>query len=204
MNTYISILKPARAALIVFALFVAGAFAAVAGLIQYRNEVEQTILLNEKRLGNAKNDITKLTYDLGSINRLASKYQHLKQLGFVGEPDRDAWVQRLEAIYRDTRLPPTLRYTLAPPQLVNPQQIAADSPLIYQKNVYYHDLAMELSNIHEGELLDFIDKLNGSWRAPFRVETCQITREGENEPITGLQIKCTLRLFSMPVPMKAP
>lgn len=196
MNAYGVVLKPAKVALILFALSVVIAFAVVAGLAKYRTEKEQTIKQTEQQLATTRENIRTLTFDLDSINRLAEKYKKLSQLGFIGEPDRDAWVQRLEAIYRDTHLPPTLRYTLAPPQLLNPQAVPADTPTAYQNNVLHHDLGLELSGIHEGELLDFMDKLNTDWRAPYRVETCQIAREAE--VITGLQIKCTVQLYSLP------
>lgn len=196
MNAYGVVLKPAKFALILFALSVVIAFAVVAGLAEYRTGKEQTIQQTEQQLTATRENIRALTFDLDSINRLAEKYKELSQIGFIGEPDRDGWVQRLEAIYRDTRLPPTLRYTLAPPQLLNQQAVQDDTPTAYQNNVLHHDLGLELSGIHEGELLDFMDKLDTDWRAPYRVETCQIAREAE--AITGLQITCTVQLYSLP------
>lgn len=200
MNAYRVVLNPAKVALILFALSVVTALAAIAGLAHYRSERTQAIKQTEQQLAATRDNIRTLTYDLDSINKLASKYQQLSQRGFIGEPDRDGWVQRLEAIYRDTHLPPTLRYTLAPPQLLNPQPGAADSPLDYQKNILHHDLALELSGIHDGEFLDFLARLDTDWRTLYRVETCQIARGAE--AMTGLQIKCTLQLFSLPVPAK--
>ena len=194
MNDYGIVLKPAKLALILFALSVAIALAAVAGLARYRAEKEQAIIQTEQQLVATRDNIKALTYDLATIKKLAQKYQQLSQLGFIGEPDRDGWVQRLETFYRDTHLPPTLRYTLAPPQLLNPQPVTGS--LAYQNNVSHHDLSLELSGIHEGEFLDFMDKLGKDWRAPYRVETCQMSREVE--AMSGLQIKCTLQVYSLP------
>jgi len=202
MNAYSAVLKPAKIALILFALSITVAIAAVIGLAHYRDSQELLITHTEQQLTDTRDTIKKLTYDLDSINRLAAKYQRLSRLNFVGEPGRDAWVQQLEALYRDTRLPPTLRYTLAPPQLQAPQPLPADSPFAYQNNVLHHDLAVELSGIHDGEFLDFMNKLNTDWLAPYRVETCQISRD--TELLTGLQIRCTLQIYSLPVPLKAP
>jgi hypothetical protein len=198
MNAYAAVLQPAKTALILFALSVVAALAVVAGMAQYRSEKEQAILLTEQKLSATRDQIKTLSYDLDSIRKLALKYKQLRQLGFIGEPDRDVWVQRLETLYHDTHLPPTLRYTLSPPQLLSPQPVTADTPTAYQNNVLHHDLSLELSGIHEGEFLDFLDRLNTDWRVPYRVAACQITREAATEPITGLQIKCTLQLFSLP------
>ncbi|MFA6971573.1 MAG: hypothetical protein WC208_09250 [Gallionella sp.] len=204
MNAYGIVLKPAKAALILFGLSVLIAFAAVAGLAQYRTGKEQAIKQKDQQLAATHEDIRKLTFDLDSINKLASKYRQLTFVGFIGEPDRDGWVQRLESIYRDTHLPATLRYTLAPPLLLHPQPVAAGTPTAYQNNVLHHDLNIDLSAIHEGELLDFMEQLATDWRAPYRLETCQMSRAEVNEPITGLQIKCTVQLYSLPVLAKAP
>lgn len=196
MNAYAILLKPARVALVVFALSIAMALAAVVGLAYYRGKEEQTILKVAQQLTYTKETIRALTFDLDSINRLATKYRRLTQLGFIGEADRDGWVARLEAAYRDTHLPPTLRYTLAPPQLLNQATLPADAPTAYQNNILHHDLELELSGIHEGEFLDFMDRLDTDWRAPYRVDTCQMAR-GE-AVIAGLQIKCTIQLYSLP------
>lgn len=198
MNAYGVVLKPAKVALILFALSVVTAFILVAGLAKYRTGKQQSILQTEQLLKSTRDNIVQLTFDLDAIHQLAEKYHRLTRLGFIGEPDRDIWVQRLETIYRDTRLPPSLRYTLAPPQLLNPQALAADAPAAYQNNVLHHDLALELSGIHDGEFLDFISKLGYDWKTPYRFEACQIAREEADAPITGLQIKCTVQLYSLP------
>lgn len=199
MNAYAIVLKPARMALTFFALSIVAAFIVVLGLNKYRIQKEQLILQTKQQLAQTRENIRQLTVDLDTINRLAAKYRKLAETGFIGEPDRDGWVQRLESVYRDTRLPPTLRYTLAPPQLINPQPVPADAPAAYLNNVLHHDLALELSGIHEGEMLDFMAQLNTGWRAPYRVDACQIARGEAGEPITGLQIKCTAQLYSLPL-----
>lgn len=196
MNAYGVVLKPARIALILFALSVLLSIAIVFGLAKYRSEKELSIQQTEQQLSTTRDNIKTLTYDVDTIKKLAAKYQRLSQLGFIGEADRDGWVQRLEALYRDTHLPPTLRYTLAPPQLLNPQAVLMEAPLAHQNTVLHHDLALELSAIHEVELIDFIDKLSTDWHAPYRFETCQITRD--TDILTGLQIKCTVQLYSLP------
>ena len=56
-----------------------------------------------------------------------------------------------------------------------------------------HDLDIELSGLHEGEFLAFLEALRAKWQAPFRLEACTMTRE-----TAGLTIRCTLRLFSLP------
>lgn len=202
MNAYQVVLKPARSALLLFALSVGIAITVVVGLAQYREKQQQAMMQTEQQLTDTRNEIRKLRYDLDTINRLAENYQRLARLGLVGKPDRDAWVESLKNLYRDTRLPPTLLYTLAPAQLMRTQPAPANDPAAYQNNVLFHDLTLELSAIHDGEFLDFMDKLNQDWKAPYRMETCYIAREAE--PSSGLQIRCVLQIYSIPEPEKTP
>ncbi len=196
MNDYWIVLKPAKLALLLLVIGMALALAAVTGQSRYRAAKEQALIQTEQQLTATRDNIKALTYDLDTISKLAQKYQQLVRLGFIGEPDRDGWVQRLETLYRNLNLPPNLRYTLATPQLTNPQP--ATESLAYQNKVLFHDLNVELSAIHEGEFLDFMDKLTKAWQVPYRVETCQMAREAAGEPISGLQIKCTLQIYSLP------
>ncbi len=195
MNDYWIRLKPARTALILFALSLLIALTIIIGLVHYRSALESDITQTEQKLDSVRSNIKTLHYDLDSISRYATKYQQLTQLGFTSKPDRDAWIQHLDAIYRETGLPPTLRYTLAPPQLMEHGPHQENSPLAYRNHVLHHDLSIELSDIHEGELLKFFEKLNAEWQIPFRVESCQIVRE--EQATTAPHIKCTLKIFTL-------
>ena len=194
MSPYAAVIKPARLALILFALSVTAALVAVAGLHQYRKQSEVAIGATEKKLAEARARIGTLSVDLEAIAWLSARYRRLVEYGFIGEAPRDGWVARLEEIYRDTRLPPTLKYTLLPPQPI--QTLASDGPLSYRNGVLQHDLELELSGIHEVEFLDFADRLQADWQAPYRIEACRMARAGET--LAGLEIKCTVRLFSLP------
>lgn len=194
MNDYWIVLKPAKLAVILLMLSVALSLAAVTGLTRYRSAKEQTLIQTGQQLFAMRDNIKALTSDLDTINKLAEKYRQLVRLGFIGEPNRDGWVQRLETLYLEMHLPPNLRYTLSTPQLITPQ---SDSPA-YLDNVLHHDLNMELSTIHEEELIDFIEKISNDWQVPYRFETCQMARDSAEEPISGLQIKCILQIYSLP------
>lgn len=194
MSAYAAVLKPARLALMLFACSTAATLATVIGLHHYRNRSELAIAQAEKKLAETRRTIGAQRTDLDAIARLSARYRSLVQDGFIGEAPRDDWVARLEALYRDTQLPPTLKYTLLPPQPM--QTPPVDGPLSYRNGVLQHDLELELSGIHEGEFLDFADRLQTDWQAPYRIETCRMARTGN--ALAGLEIRCTVRLFSLP------
>ena len=192
----ITLLKPAKTALIIFVLSLASSILVITGLTIYRTQKQQGIQKIDQQLADARERISKLILDFKTAEQSAQQYQRLNQLGFIGEADRKMWVQRLDNIYKDTHLPPTLRYTLSPPKLFNAQTVPESAPMAYRNNVLQHDLTIEMSDINDKEFLDFMAKLGTHWHVPYRVESCQISRE-ENA-IKGLQIKCTLQLYSLP------
>ena len=196
MKVYRVVLEPAKGALILFALSVILAFALVAGLARYRGTKEGALTQAEGALQAASSEIQTLTFDLAFIETHLASFNHLTSIGLIGDPDREAWVQGLEAIYNELRLPPTLHYALAPPQsLAEDPTATTDNVPASPTNALRHDLDLELSGIHEEEFLSFIGMLYTDWQTPFRIETCRM----EREPETGLKINCTLRLFSLPL-----
>lgn len=194
MSGYRLILELSKGPLVLLALCLVLVFGLVAGLVHYRGQTEATLVRAEAELQATRTEIQALTYDLLSLEEHLTDFRHLSRIGLIGEPDREGWVQNLVAIYNELELPPTLRYALSPPlKFVAPAALAGgkqSSP----SNVLLHDLDIELSAIHEGEFLYFMERLRSDWQTPFRVERCQLARDLR----LGLQIKCTLRLFSMP------
>lgn len=190
MNDFFLLLKTSKAALILFTASVVVSCLLVAGLHSYRAQKQRHILQVSRQLSIMRDDSNQLRLDLEMTDRFAEKYRQLQHLGFIGEADRSGWMQRLEDIYRGTRLPSTLRYTLLPAQLINAK------PGNYRNGVLQHELTLELSNINDAEFLDFMARLAANWQVPYLVQGCQISRESEVKP--GLQIKCTLELYSLP------
>lgn len=190
------VLEPAKGALILCAISMVLAFAGVIGLAHYHKAKETVFVQKEGELQAARSEIQTLNDDLASLEAHLTSFNHLVSIGLIGDPEREAWVQKLEAIHQALDLPPTLRYALAPPRLLFDDQDAAAGALPpSQTSALRHDLDIELSGIHEGEFLALLDTLRTDWQTPFRIETCQMRRDAD----AGLQVKCTLRLFSLPL-----
>ena len=188
MNNLFLLLKTAKTALILSTASLFVSCLIVAGLYHYRAQKQRDILQISRQLSVMRDGNNQLRLDLEMTDRFSEKFRQLQHLGFIGEADRNGWVQHLEDIYRDTHLPATLRYALLPPQLL----IAR--PGNYRNGVLQHELTLELSGINDEEFLDFMARLAADWQAPYLVQGCQISRESE----AGLQIKCNLQLYSLP------
>ncbi|MDD5058551.1 MAG: hypothetical protein PHQ60_11825 [Sideroxydans sp.] len=194
MKDYLPIFKHARTALIVFALSLLLLLSSIAAVSYFNTAATKELAQKQAALQSTRSEIEVLTNDLQSIETNLADFKHLTRLGLIGEPDREAWMERFNAIHQASGLPPTLRYALAPPAPFtdDPSPAPTDAP----PQALRHDLQIELTGIHEGEFLAFADKLAAEWLTPYRIENCDMKRADEE----GLAISCTLRLFSLPLP----
>lgn len=191
MKKYLPLIKLAKNALLVFALTSLLSIGLIVVLLNYNTTQEVSLGETEATLQTKQSETQTLTDNVNMLKNHQAEFDHLINIGLVGTPNRANWVEQFEAIYRDLRLPLTLRYSLeAPRPLAEP----GSTPQASQANVLRHELSIELSDLHEEEFLSLIDKLRTNWNAPFRVNSCDMTRSSA----TKLEMKCALRLFSLP------
>ncbi len=190
MSDLLTLLKASRFALIALAASVATSCLLIVVLHGYNGKRQGQIEKTKNRLTAMRTEDERSRLDLGMAGKLKGQYHRLAHLGFIGEPDRNDWMQRLEDIYRTTRLPADLRYTFLPARTVDEKS--------GNYRILHHELTIELSGIDDLEFLDFMERLSAEWQVPYLIQGCQITREQE----TGLQIRCTLQLYSMSVKAK--
>ncbi len=185
MSDLTTLLKASKSALIALAASVAASCLLIVSLHGHLEKRESQIEKLESRLTAMRTEDQRNRLDLEAAGKLKGQYLRLTNLGFIGEPDRNDWMQRLEDIYRASRLPANLRYTFLPARAVDERS--------GNYRILRHELTMELSGIDDTEFLDFMERLSAEWQVPYLVQGCQIAREQE----TGLQIGCTLQLYSM-------
>jgi hypothetical protein len=188
MKEYQNIFRYSRTALIIFSLSVLLGIGSILAASHFNTQAKLALAQQQSALQNTRAEIQTLTGDIEAIEKHLTGFKHLSNLGLIGNPNREIWVERLEATHRQSGLPPTLRYSLNPPK---PHSADSSTP-----DALDHDLQIELSDIHEGEFLTFTDKLATDWMAPYRIENCSFQRSDEQ----GLKVDCTIRLFSIPLP----
>jgi len=195
MTSYRDILKAARTPLTMLVATLLAAGGALVWLSHAHGVALGRYALAQGTLQGVQSELQTLTFDLDSLETQLTSFKELSRIGLIGDPDREAWIEGLKAIYESLGLPATLRYSLAAPKALAAPSPAPDPVLGTESNALKHELLVELSGIHEEELLAFLRALKTQWQAPFRVEACDINRDND----AGLLIKCTLSLFSLPL-----
>lgn len=206
MSASNQILSAARRSLIVLGVamtMTVGAFFGVRYLTDREGNQMQQLQQQEAQ---AQATLQQKQADTTTLQEGMRQFDTLREQGLVGLPEREGWVEQLLATREQMGLPNTLTYILQPAKPLAQQdaevsgvaaepQNAAEAP----SGPVFHDLEFQLSGIHEGELLAFLSTYQSQVKGRFRVNGCALTAPLE----TGLTAACTLRFFTLPLPVAA-
>lgn len=202
MNASRIILQQARPALIVLASALLLGLALVIGSHYATEQQHETLQQQQQQTTQLQDSLSSRQAALKYIESHITRYRTLVQQGLLRSPDRENWAENLLATHKALQLPETLTYVLPPPQpMTHPDTVAApattgtetspaaDAPLI-------HDIQLTLNNIHEVELLSFLQRFQATLPERFRVQSCQL----HTPSARGLTAECVLRFFTLPPP----
>lgn len=200
MSHWKVIVKLARRCLIVLAVAIAVALALYASSRYLRNQAasslaqsQQVEIENQSALATKQSDLAKLEAEI-------AHFSQLRQQGLVGAADRTGWVEQLKASQQRVNIQGKMVYTLQPPKPLAAQGTAADGDSGQSSEPQFHDLELEVANLHEGDLLALLDDYRAHVKGRFRVEACNLSGRTEN----GLLARCTLRFFTLAQASAAP
>lgn len=208
MSHWKVIVKLARRCLIVMAVAIAVALALYASSRYLRNQAasslaqaQQVEIENQSALATKQSDLAKLEAEI-------AHFSQLRQQGLVGVPDRTGWVEQLKASQQRINIQGKMVYTLQPPKPLSAQSTAAagaevpavDGDSGQSSEPQFHDLELEVANVHEGDLLALLDDYRAHVKGRFRVEACNLSGRTEN----GMLARCTLRFFTLAQAAAAP
>lgn len=149
---------------------------AIAALIVYtqqqKNAAEQALQTQTNQLNQARQRYLASGQEKDTISQYLPKYQTLLQQGFVGEERRIEWVDALRKIHGREKLF-NINYSIGAQEEYQPNFISNAGSIKLYRSV----MKLELSMLHEGDLLTLIEDLRQQQGAPFMVRQCEITRQ---------------------------
>ncbi|HEY3301515.1 MAG TPA: hypothetical protein VGJ90_12140 [Methylophilaceae bacterium] len=149
---------------------------AIAALILYtqqqKNAAEQALQTQTNQLNQARQRYLASGQEKDTISQYLPKYQTLLQQGFVGEERRIEWVDALRKIHGREKLF-NINYSIGAQEEYQPNFISNAGSIKLYRSV----MKLELSMLHEGDLLTLIEDLRQQQGAPFMVRQCEITRQ---------------------------
>lgn len=198
------ILSLARRSLVVLAATVLVGVGLYGGTAWFKERSRAELVKGQQQVSGGRASLANLQGDLANLQADVGRFASLRQQGMVGRPDRAAWAEQLVTSRSRVGLPDSLSYTLQAPQplalqaammgadgapVQAPPQPGSDDP----GRAEFHDLDIVLTNIHEQELLAFLNDYRAQVKGRFRVNACALTARTE----TGLSARCTLRFFTL-------
>jgi len=106
------------------------------------------------------------------LKEFEDKYNQLKSVGIVGDEQRLNWVDVMEKITTEFKIP-YLKYRIEKRQTVSSVNIQQKYPGI---SLYKSPMTLEMQLLHEGDLYTVINNLDKKARGLFDVQSCIISR----------------------------
>jgi hypothetical protein len=133
-----------------------------------------------------------------TIVKYLPRYQQLINHGFIGEERRIEWVDDLRTIHQQNKLF-GINYSIGAQEQYKPAFTLNTGPFTLHRSI----MKIELSMLHEGDLLTMIDALLARDATPFIPRECVITRvvnDSKNKLAPNLMASCELDWITISEP----
>ena len=134
------------------------------------------------------------------LEKFEESYNKLKATGIVGEEQRLNWVDTIEKITADNKIP-YLKYKIEKRQTVNSGQLSQKFPGI---ELYKSPMSLEMQLLHEGDLYTVINNLHQKAKGLFDISSCAIIRNAtsveslvDSQTDRNFSAKCDLNWYTM-------
>lgn len=142
------------------------------GYAQKQKDATQLALqMQQGQLNQARQRYQASGLEKETIVQYLPLYQDLISEGFVGEERRIEWVDSLRTIHQQNRLF-SINYTIGTQEAYKPTFALNVGSFTLHRSI----MKLELSMLHEGDLLRLIEVLEAQKTTPFIVRQCEITR----------------------------
>jgi hypothetical protein len=142
------------------------------GYAQTRKDTtQQAVQMQQGQLNQARQRYQASGLEKETIAKYLPIYQSLINEGFIGEERRIEWVDSLRTIHRQNKLF-SINYTIGMQEEYKPAFALNVGSFTLHRSI----MKLELSMLHEGDLLTLLDALEAQHNTPFIVRQCEITR----------------------------
>jgi hypothetical protein len=125
------------------------------------------------------------------LEEFENKFLQLEELGVIGNEQRLSWVDAIETITADNKIP-YIKYKIDKRQPANSQTLTENYPGI---DLFKSKMILDMQLLHEGDLYTIINALNARAKGLFDVNSCTIIRNPAQ--VTSLIQSTTDKNFSV-------
>ena len=164
-------------------------------------EADQALLTQQGQLNQARQKYQASGLEKDTIVKYLPIYQELINDGFIGEERRIEWIDSLRTIHQQNKLF-GIKYSIGLQEDYKPAFALNTGPFTLHRSV----MKLELSMLHEGDLLTLMEALDAQQTTPFIVRDCEIVRLSAANKATlapNLLANCELDWLSIREPQAA-
>lgn len=167
---------------------------------QKQDDAQAALDKQQSQLDQARQRYQTSGLEKETIVKYLPVYQRLIQEGFVGEERRIEWVDALRSIHQQHKLF-GINYSIGAQEQYQP----AFALNLGSFGLYRSIMELELSMLHEGDLLTLLEALSEKQATPFMLRECEIKRVSRVDPdklAPYFQATCELDWLTLREPPK--
>lgn len=166
----------------------------------HKLETKTRLQIQKEQLMQAEQRFRTSGQEKETIIKYLPEYQRLIDIGFIGQEKRLEWVDGLRRIHKDRKLF-NISYSINPQETYTTGLLPNLGGFILNRSV----MKLELSMLHEGDLVTLVDDLRAEQGSPFIVRDCEVTRIAAAKPNTfvpNMLGKCEIDWLTLREPVK--
>jgi hypothetical protein len=166
----------------------------------HKLETKNRLQIQKEQLMQAEQRFRTSGQEKETIIKYLPEYQRLIDIGFIGQEKRLEWVDGLRRIHKDRKLF-NISYSINPQETYTIGILPNLGGFTLNRSV----MKLELSMLHEGDLVTLIDELRAGQGSPFIVRDCEITRIAAAKPNSfapNMLGKCEIDWLTLREPVK--
>jgi hypothetical protein len=166
----------------------------------HKLETKNRLQIQKEQLMQAEQRFRTSGQEKETIIKYLPEYQRLIDIGFIGQEKRLEWVDGLRRIHKDRKLF-NISYSINPQETYTIGILPNLGGFTLNRSV----MKLELSMLHEGDLVTLVDELRAEQGSPFIVRDCEITRIAAAKPNSfapNMLGKCEIDWLTLREPVK--
>lgn len=125
-------------------------------------------------LARAANQYRNASDDQAVYRQYADRFRDMSERGWIGEEGRLTWIEALQAINADLKLP-VLRYEIGQRTRVDHPRARGPSSL----RLYRTPMRLDIGALHEYDIVELLERLHEAGDGLLSLSSCTMTRNGE-------------------------
>ena len=153
-------------------------------------KAQQSKILADREWSEALRKLERTKNEQEDLQGYYHQYQNLVEQNVIGQERRLDWIETIEKIRNQLNIF-SVKYKLEPQETLNLENNSTSNSF----DLHRSNMTLDISLLHEGQLLNFFDALSEEAKGMYLLESCTLTRNDlvrQLRFVPNLQAECTL------------